>query len=86
MAPGHAYAMKGLGLCLARQGRVDDGVCSLEQAITASPTWYDPYWDLAVVLHEAGRDAQAALVLKRGMVAVPSQRAAFESFLKKLLG
>ncbi|HJX52990.1 MAG TPA: hypothetical protein VJ801_09525, partial [Polyangia bacterium] len=33
LKPDHAYACKGLGLALARLGRVDEGVQSLERAI-----------------------------------------------------
>lgn len=70
--PQHAYAHKGLGLCLARQGRLDEGVAELEQAIRLKPWWLDPYWDLAVVLDEGGRPGDALKVLARGQVAVPA--------------
>ena len=69
----HAYACKGLGLGLARQGRVDEGVASLERSITLAPQWLDPYWDLAVTLMEAGRTDQALQVIERAEQAIPEQ-------------
>jgi tetratricopeptide (TPR) repeat protein len=71
--PDHAYACKGLGLGLARQGRVDEGVASLERAIALAPQWVDPYWDLAITLMEAGRTDQALQVVERAEQAVPAE-------------
>jgi tetratricopeptide (TPR) repeat protein len=71
--PDHAYACKGLGLSLARQGRVDDGVASLERSIALSPQWCDSYWDLAVTLMEAGRTDEALQVIDRAEKAVPAE-------------
>jgi tetratricopeptide (TPR) repeat protein len=71
--PDHAYACKGLGLGLARQGKVDEGVASLERSIALSPQWGDPYWDLAVTLMDAGRTDQALQVIDRAEKAVPEQ-------------
>ena len=71
--PDHAYACKGLGLALARQGRVDEGVQSLERAIALAPEWVDSYWDLAVALLEAGRHDDALQAVERGEKAVPSE-------------
>ncbi len=71
--PDHAYACKGLGLGLARQGRVDEGVASLERSIMLSPQWIDPYWDLAVTLMDAGRTDKALQVIERAEQAVPSE-------------
>jgi tetratricopeptide (TPR) repeat protein len=73
--PDHAYAHKGLGLCLAKQGRVDEGVASLERAMSLSPGWFDPYWDLCVVLLEARRFGEVREVARRGAAAVPSRAA-----------
>lgn len=71
--PDHAYAHKGLGLALARQGRVDEGVQSLERAIVLAPEWVDSYWDLAVTLLEAGRHDEALQAVERGETAVPAE-------------
>jgi tetratricopeptide (TPR) repeat protein len=71
--PDHAYACKGLGLGLARQGRVDEGVASLERSIMLSPQWIDPYWDLAVTLMDAGQTDKALQVIERAEQAVPSE-------------
>jgi tetratricopeptide (TPR) repeat protein len=71
--PDHAYACKGLGLALARLGRVDEGVQSLERAIALSPNWVDSYWDLAVALLEAGRPDEALQAVERAEKAVPAE-------------
>jgi tetratricopeptide (TPR) repeat protein len=71
--PDHAYACKGLGLALARQGRVDEGVQSLERSIALAPQWVDSYWDLAVALLEAGRPDEALQVVERAEKAVPDE-------------
>jgi tetratricopeptide (TPR) repeat protein len=71
--PDHAYACKGLGLALARQGRVDEGVQSLERSIALAPEWVDSYWDLAVTLLEAGRSDEALQAVERAEKAVPAE-------------
>jgi tetratricopeptide (TPR) repeat protein len=71
--PDHAYACKGLGLGLARQGKVDEGVASLERSIALAPQWMDPYWDLAVTLMDAGRTDQALQVIERAEQVVPGE-------------
>jgi tetratricopeptide (TPR) repeat protein len=72
LKPDHAYACKGLGLALARQGRVDEGVQSLERSIALAPEWVDSYWDLAVALLEAGRSDEALHAVERAEKAVPT--------------
>jgi tetratricopeptide (TPR) repeat protein len=71
--PDHAYASKGLGLALARQGHVDKGVQSLERSIALAPQWVDSYWDLAVTLLEAGRHDEALQAVERAEQAVPAE-------------
>jgi radical SAM protein with 4Fe4S-binding SPASM domain len=83
--PDHATAHNGLGLSLARQGRLDDGRAAIERAIELSPTWYDPYHDLAVVLAEAGQRADACAVLDRGAAAIPQSAAEFARVKAALL-
>jgi tetratricopeptide (TPR) repeat protein len=73
LKPDHAYACKGLGLALARQGQVDAGVVSLERSIASAPGWVDSYWDLAVVLMEAGRSDEALQAVERAEQAVPAE-------------
>jgi tetratricopeptide (TPR) repeat protein len=73
LQPDHAYACKGLGLALARQGRVDEGVQSLERSIALAPEWVDSYWDLAVALLEAGRSDEALHAVERAEKAVPAE-------------
>jgi radical SAM protein with 4Fe4S-binding SPASM domain len=65
------YALSGLGLSLARQGKLDEACATMERAITLAPSWYEPYHDLAVVLSEAGRIEQACAVLDRAAAAIP---------------
>ena len=83
--PDHAIAHNGLGLSLARQGRLDEGRAAIERAIELSPTWYDPYHDLAVVLAEAGQRADACAVLDRGAAAIPQSAAEFARVKAALL-
>ena len=73
LRPDHAYACKGLGLALARQGHVDEGVQSLERSIALAPEWVDSYWDLAVALLEAGRPDEALHAVERAEKAVPAE-------------
>ncbi|MBI5499444.1 MAG: ribosome biogenesis GTP-binding protein YsxC [Deltaproteobacteria bacterium] len=82
--PHHAYAHKGLGLCLARQGRLEEGLPHLHEAMRLEPDFFDPYWDTAVVLREAGRFAEAAEILRRGVERCPKQAARARGFLAEL--
>jgi len=59
LAPDNAYAHKGRGICLAAQGRVEEGVRELLQAIAAAPSFFDAYHDLAVILLQTGDIAGA---------------------------
>jgi Flp pilus assembly protein TadD len=77
LKPDHAFAHNGLGLSLARQGKLAEGSAAIERAIALLPTWYEPYHDLAVVLAEAGRRDEACAVLARGLAAVPEAAADF---------
>ena len=47
--PNHAYAFKGLGLCLARQDRLDEGLAHLNKAMALQPDYFCK--DLAEVVH-----------------------------------
>jgi tetratricopeptide (TPR) repeat protein len=82
--PDHAYACKGLGLALARLGRVDEGVQSLERAIALAPQWGDSYWDLGVALLEAGRPDEALQVVERGETAVPAETKRFRGLAQTI--
>jgi radical SAM protein with 4Fe4S-binding SPASM domain len=75
--PDHAFAHNGLGLSLARQGKLDEGTLAIERAIALAPQWHEPYHDLAVVLAEAGHRDQACALLARGRAAVPEAAADF---------
>jgi len=82
--PDHAYAHKGLGLCLARQGKLDDGLPHLHEAMRLEPKFFDPYWDTAVVLRDAGRYADALAVLRRGLAECPERASRARSMLEDL--
>jgi len=82
--PDRAYAHKGLGLCLARQGKIEEGIVSIERAITLRPSWFDPYWDLAVVLSDVGRFDEAIDILAQGAAMVPSRQKDFRKFQTSL--
>lgn len=69
--PARAYSNKGLGLCLAKQGRVEQGLPFIREAIRLEPQWFDPRWDLAIVLMEAARYVEALEVLDEAMTALP---------------
>ena len=73
LKPNHPYALKGLGLCLAKRGAIDEAVRTIEQAIAEKPDWFDPYWDLSVTLVEAGRYAAAVDVMHRAQEAIPAR-------------
>jgi Flp pilus assembly protein TadD len=85
LEPNRAYSMKGLGLCVAKQGRLDEGVDLLRKAIQLEPHWFDPRWDLAVVLGDAKRFDEAFAVLTEAEVAVPQEVARFEALRKEFI-
>ena len=84
LKPDHAYACKGLGLELARLGRLDEGVQSLERAIALAPQWADSYWDLAVALMEASRPDEALQAVERGETAVPAEAKRFHGLAQTI--
>jgi tetratricopeptide (TPR) repeat protein len=84
LKPDHAYACKGLGLALARLGRLDEGVQSLERAIALAPQWADSYWDLGVALLEAGRPDEALQAVERGETAVPAETKRFRGLAQTI--
>ena len=69
--PDNAYAMNGYGLCLARQGRVEEGLGSIRRAMAARPAWFDPYWDYLVTCVEHGRKDLAAPILSEALRRFP---------------
>jgi GTP-binding protein len=82
--PDHAYGRKGLGLCLARQGKLDEGLVELHEAMRLEPKFFDPYWDTAVVLRDAGRFAEAVETLRRGLAERPDMATRAGKFLADL--
>ena len=65
--PLNAYAHKGLGICLADQGKLDDGVAELHHAMALKPLWVDPVHDLAVVLFRNERYEDALRWLREAL-------------------
>jgi radical SAM protein with 4Fe4S-binding SPASM domain len=77
LVPDHAFAHNGLGLSLARQGKLAEASAAIERAIALSPRWYEPYHDMAVVLAEAGKRDEACAMLARASAAIPESAADF---------
>jgi tetratricopeptide (TPR) repeat protein len=73
--PDNTYAMNGYGLCLAKQGRLEEGLGSIRRAMEAKPSWFDPYWDYLVTCGEHGRKDLAAPILAEALRRFPGARA-----------
>lgn len=71
LKPLGAYARKGLGVCLAEQGKVDEGISELHHSMALKPTWVDPVHDLAMVLIRAERWEPALQMLERAVEMEP---------------
>ena len=69
--PTRPYSNKGLGLCLAKQGKLDEGLPYLLEAIRLAPEWLDPRWDLAIVLLEASRFEETLEAIAAAETAIP---------------
>lgn len=85
LKPDHAFAHNGLGLSLAKQGRLTEARDEIERAIALAPTWYEPYHDFAVLLAGAGLREQAYALLDRGAATIPESAGHFAQ-LKATLG
>ena len=72
ITPLGAYARKGLGICLADQGKVDEGISELHHAMALKPLWVDPVHDLAMVLLKAKRYEQSIQMMERAMELEPN--------------
>lgn len=84
--PDRAYSNKGLGLCLAKQGKLDVGLPFLLRAIALAPEWADPRWDLAIVLADGGRPTEALEVLLQAERDLPAERPRFEQLRREIVG
>jgi tetratricopeptide (TPR) repeat protein len=73
--PDNAYAMNGRGLCLAKQGRVEEGLGSIRRAMEAKPAWFEPYWDYLVTCGEHGRKDLAEPILSEALRRFPRAQA-----------
>lgn len=84
--PQNAYALKGLGICVSKRGRVEEGVGYLRRSIElASDHFLDPFHDLAVVLSENNRIAEALEVLEEGGKRSGDFKVKSEAFYRRLL-
>ncbi len=82
--PGHAYALLGLGMSLSKQGELEKGLDYLRRAIERQPRWPEGYWDLAIVLKEAGRFDEALDVLNDGLAHCEDSQARFEGLISHI--
>lgn len=84
--PQHAYALKGLGLCLHRLQRSEEGLESLALANAIDPSFLDAWHDRAVVLFELERPDEARAVLEEALQQnpTPAAQAFFAPFLRHL--
>jgi Flp pilus assembly protein TadD len=83
--PNHAYAHKGLGLCIAKQGGdVEVALASIRRAIELEPNWFDPRWDLVVTLLEAGRFDEARAELEQGRAAFPDRESRWSAMQSEI--
>lgn len=65
--PGNPYALKGLGNCLVKMGKTEEGIASLEESIENAPEGFtDPYHDLAVVYYNNKQYDGAVKILEKG--------------------
>jgi len=67
----NAPAWTGLALALANQGRLEEGVRACEEGIRANPEHVDPALNLAAMLSDLGRKAEAERRLKEAWRAFP---------------
>jgi len=83
--PENSYAHKGLGICLSRTGRVEEGIELLKKSIQLAPTGFlDPYHDLALVLMENNRCDEAMTILTQGRELSPAFKETSEEFYQIL--
>lgn len=79
--PDDPYTNKGMGLSLGRLGQLEDGIDYLNKAIRlCNEDYMDPYYDLAVLLTEYGRNQEALQVINDGI----SRFKKFENMSKDL--
>ncbi len=73
LEPENVYALKGLGVCFSKMGRLTEGIELLKKSIQLTDDQFlDPYHDLAAVLAENGRHVEALEVLEIGRKKSPA--------------
>lgn len=84
--PKDVYALKGLGLALAKMGEVEAGIEKLKRAIEYTDhSFLDPYYDLAVILMENNYEEEAKALIKETTLKYKEFKA-YEQMLSEKLG
>ena len=78
-----AYAHKGLGVCFADQGKLDEAISELHHAMALKPLWVDPVHDLAVILFRNERYEEAIPLLEQCLEMQPKLEAKLTPLLEK---
>ena len=78
------YAHKGLGLCLVRVDRVDEGIAALKRSIELNPEYFDSQHDLGVTYLELERYDEARVCFERAREIDPSRGEAVDRALARI--
>ncbi len=78
--PGNGRAHMNLGSALAAQGRVDDGIRHLEQALRLAPHIPETFGLLAQAYQDQRRYAEAAVMYRRAVEVMPDNAFVLNSF------
>ena len=79
--PGNAAARNNLGQALLREGRLEQAMLHLEQAVRINPAMTEAYSNLAGVMDRSGRSAEAIELLERALALNPDRPARIHSNL-----
>ncbi|WP_410495242.1 radical SAM protein [Cellulosilyticum sp. ST5] len=83
--PLDVYALKGLGLTLAKMGQVEEGIAYLKRAIEHTDhTFLDPYYDLAITLVEDNQLEEAQALIYEATLKYKEFKPYEELFNKRL--
>ncbi|MBL6988646.1 MAG: ATP-binding cassette domain-containing protein [Bacteriovoracaceae bacterium] len=82
--PGDVYATKGLGLAFAKLGDLEKGIEHLKSAQTLDSTYFDPFYDMAVIYYENGQFENALKTLKLTPVSSNEERDLVANFIQSI--
>ena len=68
------YALKGLGLCLVRLGKSEEGIASLKKSIAVNPCYFDSRYDLGVTYLELKQYDNALDCFREALKIAPEKR------------